>query len=38
MDIIEVEYIFTDSNISLDKLIISILNTKVRVVDFEEEN
>lgn len=37
MDNIEVEYIFNDSNISLDELIISILNSKLRVVDFEEE-
>lgn len=37
MDTIKVEYIFSDSNINLDEIIISILNTKLRVVDFEEE-
>lgn len=37
MDNIEVEYIFNNFNISLDELIISILNSKLRVVDFEEE-
>ena len=35
MDNIEVEYIFGDSNISLDEIIISILNSKLRVVDFD---
>ena len=37
MDNIEVEYIFNNSNISLDELIISILNTKIKVVDYEEK-
>lgn len=37
MDTIKVEYIFGDSNISLDEIIISILNSKLKVVDFEQE-
>ena len=35
MDTIEVEYIFNDSDITLDEIIISILNSKLRVVDFD---
>lgn len=35
MDTIKVEYIFSESNINLDKIIISILNSKLRVVDFD---
>ena len=35
MDTIDVEYIFTESNITLDEIIISILNSKLRVVDFD---
>lgn len=38
MDTIKVEYIFNDSNISLDELIISILNSKLRVVDFDNNS
>lgn len=35
MDNIEVEYVFNNSTTSLDELIISILNSKIRVVDFD---
>jgi len=35
MDTIEVKYIFSESNITLDEIIISILNSKLRVVDFD---
>lgn len=35
MDTIKVEYIFSDSNITLDEIIISILNSKIKVVDFD---
>lgn len=35
MDTIKVEYVFSDSNITLDEIIISILNSKLRVVDFD---
>ena len=35
MDNIEVEYVFNKSNITLDEIIISILNSKFRVVDFD---
>ena len=38
MDNIEVEYVFNKSNISLDEIIISILNSKLRVVDFDANN
>lgn len=36
MDNIEVEYVFNDNDCTLDNILISILNTKVRVVDFEQ--
>ena len=35
MDNFEVEYIFNDNGITLDNILISILNSKVRVVDFD---
>ena len=35
MDNIEVEYVFSKYNITLDEIIISILNSKLRVVDFD---
>ena len=35
MDTIKVEYIFSESNITLDEIIISILNSKLGVVDFD---
>ena len=35
MDNFEVEYVFNNSSTSLDELIISILNSKIRVVDFD---
>lgn len=35
MDTIKVEYVFNNSTISLDEIIISILNSKLRVVDFD---
>ena len=38
MDNIEVEYVFSESNITLDEIIISILNSKLRVVDFDTNN
>lgn len=37
MDNIEVEYVFNNNGITLDDILISILNSKLRVVDFEEE-
>lgn len=37
MDNIEVEYVFNNNGITLDDILISILNSKPRVVDFEEE-
>ena len=38
MDNIEVEYVFSKSNVTLDDIIISILNAKLRVVDFDTNN
>lgn len=35
MDNIEVEYIFNNNGITLDDILISILNSKLRVVDFD---
>ena len=38
MDNIEVEYKFNDNAyITLDDILISILNSKIRVVDFQDE-
>lgn len=38
MDNIEVEYEFNDNvDITLNDILISILNTKFRVVDFQDE-
>ncbi len=37
MDNIEVEYVFNNNGITLDDILTSILNSKLRVVDFEEE-
>ena len=38
MDNIEVEYEFNDNvDNTLNDILISILNTKIRVVDFEDE-
>lgn len=34
MDNIEVEYVFNNNGITLDDILISILNSKLRVVDF----
>ena len=38
MDNIEVQYVFNKSNITLDEILISILNSKIRVVDFDTNN
>ena len=35
MDTIEIEYEFNDNNITLNDILISILNSKIRVVDFD---
>lgn len=35
MDNIEVEYVFNNNGITLDDILISILNSKIRVVDFD---
>ena len=38
MDNIEIEYVFSNNaNTTLDNILISILNSKLRVVDFEQE-
>lgn len=34
MDTIEIEYEFNNNNITLNDILISILNSKIRVVDF----
>ena len=35
MDNIEVEYVFDNDSTTLDNILIYILNSKIRVVDFE---
>lgn len=35
MNNIEIEYIFNDNDITLNDILISILNSKIRVVDFD---
>jgi len=35
MNNIEIEYVFNDNGITLDDILISILNSKLRVVDFD---
>jgi len=35
MDTIKVEYVFNDNGITLNNILISILNSKLGVVDFD---
>lgn len=38
MNNIEIEYVFNDNvDITLNNILISILNTKIKVVDFDNE-